>query len=361
MFLATNFLIFLSIATSTLCSASYENDLQSLSELVQRRLHYIQHPKNCSSAPKAYCKVPDFCGFGCQVHQIVTCLVVAYVKQRTLVLANGRNLYGNHTWTDVFEPVSNSCTSITEGSEIVMWPANDTVPVMEVPGIYFLKPKAKFLPLAIPADLAPQLKRLHPNPSAWWIAQFIQYIVRFKPSVEKMLLEALQKFQMANLYTVGVQVRRTDKNSEAKPRKLEEYMEKVKQHFEDRYKNCKLCRRARRRIYLATDEPKVIAEARANYSDYELLVNEKGAGSAAPKRRKSEQGLNGVLVDIFLLSQSDYLVCTFSSNVCRLAYVMNMAVNPSTATNVASIDSSFNFAFGVDKEEVVEMPVYEGV
>ena len=41
---------------------------------------------------------------------------------------------------------------------------------------------------------------------------------------------------------------------------------------------------------------------------------------AAVNSRYNLASLKGVIVDIHMLSQSDYLVCTFSSQVCRIAY-----------------------------------------
>lgn len=44
------------------------------------------------------------------------------------------------------------------------------------------------------------------------------------------------------------------------------------------------------------------------------------AKSAGLGRRYSVDSLRNVILDIVLLSECDYLVCTFSSQVCRLAY-----------------------------------------
>ena len=64
---------------------------------MQRRLHHLQNPKNCSSARKLVCSFDVFCGFGCQVHHAMYCFMVAYASERTLILqSQGMCLEGVH-------------------------------------------------------------------------------------------------------------------------------------------------------------------------------------------------------------------------------------------------------------------------
>lgn len=44
------------------------------------------------------------------------------------------------------------------------------------------------------------------------------------------------------------------------------------------------------------------------------------ANTASVGRRYSFDSLKNIILDIWLLSETDFLVCTFSSQVCRLAY-----------------------------------------
>ena len=44
--------------------------------------------------------------------------------------------------------------------------------------------------------------------------------------------------------------------------------------------------------------------------------------------RYEENALNAIIRDVFLLANSDFLVCTMSSNVCRLAHELRMASEP---------------------------------
>lgn len=88
------------------------------------------------------------------------------------------------------------------------------------------------------------------------------------------------------------------------------------EHADEYFNQLELTQRVdQRRIYLASDDPRVITEARSKYPNYEVLGNSDIAKSAAVASRYSESSLKGIIVDIHLLSMSDYLVCTFSSQV----------------------------------------------
>ncbi len=55
----------------------------------------------------------------------------------------------------------------------------------------------------------------------------------------------------------------------------------------------------------------------------------KVAGTAASTfQRYSANSLIDLLADIVMLSESDFLVCTFSSQVCRVAYELMQAKYP---------------------------------
>lgn len=63
------------------------------------------------------------CGYGCQLHHVVYCFIVAYATQRTLILKSKGWRYARGGWEEVFEPVSKTCTSL-EGASISSWPGN---------------------------------------------------------------------------------------------------------------------------------------------------------------------------------------------------------------------------------------------
>ena len=61
--------------------------------------------------------------------------------------------------------------------------------------------------------------------------------------------------------------------------------------------------------------------------------------------RYSQPGFESFLFDIYFLSRADHLVCTFSSNVCRLAYELLVPSAPDTYRLAVSLDIHFHNQF----------------
>lgn len=334
-----------------------EDNLQGLENLVQRRLEYLQNPANCSSARKVTLELPDTCGHGCQMHAVIYGLAFAYATERTLVLSPNSKLYHKRTWNDVFLPLSPTCTSLHSSSS-AEYPTNDDPQLIYVPRIDLMNPKAEFIPLAYPADLGEKLKGLHSSPGVWWVAQLAKYVSKYQPKVHEMLGRELVRMGVRNGPIVGVHVRRTDKIFEAAFHNLTEYMVHVEDYFAGLDK--KYGKTFKRRIFLATDEPAVLKEAQLAYPQYEIAQDMRGAETASVDKRLSGDGLDEVLIDIHTLYHTDYLVCTFSSNICRLAYAMRLALHDQTVNNFVSLDDQYHFAKGVE-EHSQNMPTYPNV
>ena len=86
---------------------------KEVADLLQRRLHFLQHPPSCSAAKKVVCKISKPCGFACQIHHLGYCFVVAYATERTLVIDDRGWKYSPEGWDKVFLPLSDSCTNLT--------------------------------------------------------------------------------------------------------------------------------------------------------------------------------------------------------------------------------------------------------
>ena len=54
----------------------------------------------------------------------------------------------------------------------------DDAQVVILPIVDILKPKPDYLPIAIPADIADRLEKVHGEPHIWWVGQFMKYLVR---------------------------------------------------------------------------------------------------------------------------------------------------------------------------------------
>nr|XP_020655368.1 alpha-(1,6)-fucosyltransferase isoform X1 [Pogona vitticeps] len=345
-----------------------EKEAKDLTELVQRRITYLQNPKDCSKAKKLVCNINKGCGYGCQLHHVVYCFMIAYGTQRTLILESQNWRYATGGWETVFRPVSETCTD-RSGSTTGHWSglfsgsfqlpkldcsiyqlngvitckgeANDKdVQVIELPIVDSLHPRPPYLPLAIPEDLADRLIRVHGDPAVWWVSQFVKYLIRPQPWLEKEIEEATRKLGFKHP-VIGVHVRRTDKvGTEAAFHPIEEYMVHVEEHFQLLSHRMHI---DKKRVYLATDDPSLLQEAKSKYPNYEFISDNSISWSAGLHNRYTENSLRGVILDIHFLSQADFLVCTFSSQVCRVAYEIMQTLHPDASAFFHSLDDIYYF------------------
>jgi glycoprotein 6-alpha-L-fucosyltransferase len=86
--------------------------LSTLSKRIQHHLYRLQNPTNCSqNIRKLVCYLDKQCGFGCQIHHLSYCFIVAYATHRTLLLYDDGNnwQYSINGWQSIFQPLSNTC------------------------------------------------------------------------------------------------------------------------------------------------------------------------------------------------------------------------------------------------------------
>jgi len=315
-----------------------EREAVDLSGLVQDRLTALQNPEDCSSARKLLCNLNKGCGYGCQIHHAVYCFITAYGTKRTMILNSKGWRYNKKGYQEVFQPVSDTCT-IAEGSK-VNWPGSENTQVVELPIVDSVNPRPPFLPPSVPQDLVHRISRLHGDPIVWWLGQFLKYMLRPQPHLQEMLDNTVSNTGFKGPI-VGIHVRRTDKvGTEAAFHSVEEYMTHVEEWFNMYQLNHKI---DKKRVFVASDDPKVLAECRKKFSEYEFIGDQEVAKSAAVSSRYTDSSLRGVIQDIHLLSLSDYLVCTFSSQVCRIAYEIMQSRVPDASDRFKSLDDIFYF------------------
>lgn len=307
------------------------------------------------------------------MHHVVYCFIMAYANERTLILKSKGWRYHKSGWEEVFKPISDTCTT-SDGSSHANWGSSHyNTQVVDLPIIDSLNPRPAHLPLAIPADLAPRLKRLHGEPIVWWVGQFLKYLLRMQPETETIIEAGMHKLGFQSPI-VGVHIRRTDKvGTEAALHKVEEYM----QHVDEYYNQLEMIEKVeKRRVFLASDDPKVtpsvqmytfgllpgpwdrllflltqllvhcsqvIAETREKYPKYEIIGDPDVAKMAALSTRYTDSSLYGIILDIHLLSRSDFLVCTFSSQVCRVAFEIMQTLYPDASHRFKSLDDIYYY------------------
>jgi glycoprotein 6-alpha-L-fucosyltransferase len=65
------------------------SEAQLLADQVQQDFHRIQNPPDCMVAKKLLCSLDKLCGYGCQMHHIMYCFIVAHFTNRTMILNSG--------------------------------------------------------------------------------------------------------------------------------------------------------------------------------------------------------------------------------------------------------------------------------
>ncbi|XP_052796620.1 alpha-(1,6)-fucosyltransferase-like isoform X2 [Mya arenaria] len=190
--------------------------------------------------------------------------------------------------------------------------------------------------MEIPNHLANKLISFNNQPSAWWIGVMAEYMLG-NDNLSRIVQDAMRTMPFSSP-VVGVHVRRTDKiGREAKFHALEEYMN----HVAGWYSAYEAVNgRVERKVYLASDSVKVLHEAEQKYPEYAFLFNETITKYSTNEktRTSTKMALDGIVRDTVLLSRCDYLVCTMSSNVCRLAYELMHVHHGDAFNRVVSVD-----------------------
>ena len=335
--------------------ASWRNlEAADLSEIVQKRLYALQNPSDCLNAKKLLCNLNKLCGFGCQLHHVVYCFIVAYATERTLMLYSENWRYDKAGFEEVFKPLSENCGfSKEELQSRVMWPGDNNTRMIELPIIEYMHPRPEFLPPSIPEDISDRIITLHGDPPVWWISQFLKFLLRPQQTTFELLKE-VESQRYTKVPMVGIHIRRTDKlDKEAAFHGVEEYMKHVKTFFQQVEINTGNTSLSPKIIYIASDDPGVFSECRTKYPEYTFLGDEARAQSAKISSRYNKNSLLGLISDIHMLSLSDYIVCTFSSQVCRLAYEIQQQRYVDGSWRFKSLDDTWYFGGADHHQEVI--------
>nr|XP_045595345.1 alpha-(1,6)-fucosyltransferase-like [Procambarus clarkii] len=260
--------------------------------------------------------------------------MAAYGTNRTIVIDFSKWRYTNNGWKDIFLPFSASCNISKDN--ITTWPGGNDSQTIQFQGS-LTNPKPEHIPLAIPRDISDRLIRLVGEPGAWWVGQFVKYVFKHPPYIQE-IINRVEKSINFQRPIVGVHVRRTDKKSEASYHDLEEYMEQVEQY----YNGLQIVNpNVTRRIYLASDEPSVFTEAKKKYPHYEILYHKRNIDVVKDETRFTVTSLRDLVVDIYFLARTDYIVVTLSSNVRRLVYELMQTMRLDAPNRCYSLDQPY--------------------
>mmetsp|Transcript_21590 Transcript_21590/g.47393 ORF Transcript_21590/g.47393 Transcript_21590/m.47393 type:complete len:593 (-) Transcript_21590:346-2124(-) len=305
------------VTASSPCT-QYKEGMKQLTLDVQADIYKLQHPQDCSAVPLLECdssKGMDQ-GTGSRLFFLTRCLAKCVELRRTCVL--NPNMPGTTQMLSPFEPWSN-CTmadvqkarNAGRGRHMVYEPKS-------MPDMAVIE--------GIKGGLVP--KQYAKRGYFWWKAQEMLYALRPTPST----VRALQEHKRAIGWPAdgtrvhGMQVRRTDKVEgklkEAEKVPVDQYAEKLVMMAETRLKpNDQVPVKT---VLLATDDPKIQAEAKEAEKKYGLQFLKI---LPAPKRKIGNfkgRELKDAL-DILVLADTEVLVFTYSSGFGALAFLLKLA------------------------------------
>ena len=188
---------------------------------------------------------------------------------------------------------------------------------------------------AVPEDLLYRVARIHPDPRLWWYSQLVKYVIRPKESLIKQL-EVEKKKALGDsgnhTHWIGVHIRKGDKIlREAKSYDPKEYMARVNDYADMRRSGEN--EEEAPLVYLASDDAKSLVKIRSDYTHFDF------AGPRAPiPRTCCGSGFLATAIDVFMLAQSKHMVCTLSSNICRLAFELMQTLQVDGRSSLTSLD-----------------------
>lgn len=192
----------------------------------------------------------------------------------------------------------------------------------------------------IPADIASRIKKISDEPLAWWTGQVMHLAIKYVPKIWQLIDQEVEKFKsFEEGPIVGVHIRRTDQLEFFPKYNVTDYMKHVENYY-DQLEMTQVIHK--RRIYIATEEPAVIKEIEEKYPEYDIISNKEAATIARNlTTRWSPEALIGIVTDLHMLSQTDYVVCAFSSNVCLFLLENFQVQHPDSSNKLVSIDTMY--------------------
>ncbi|CAG7836270.1 unnamed protein product, partial [Allacma fusca] len=296
-------------------------DSDALSEIVQSRLNTLQS-FNCQST-RISCGSPTDCGLGCQVHYLMTCLMLSYSLNGTLIPDFSKWPYSTK-WDDIFESINPTNCGPNNDTLTVVWGKNE-ITLKHASNKNFLRQFKLGLPIT--RSLGKQLKKSFSNPFLWWAGQFANFTLRPVLEAESWILKTKDFLQFSSGPIVGILIRRRDKKGEKKQQfhSIDKHFTTAKKYFDNidhRGMN------VTRKVYVATDDRSVIKLSQKRYRPpkWEIVA----------AQRKLD--IEDIMKDIILLSDCDFVVCSFTSDICRLVLELMDSRSLNAASKVKSLN-----------------------
>ncbi|XP_047145680.2 alpha-(1,6)-fucosyltransferase [Hydra vulgaris] len=320
------------------------NTLKEIHELMWQQIHALQEEGDCEEKKILLCRnVENYAGFGSNVHRYGVCMQVAYGLGRIFFIYQEQynHFDGIFQWV---KPESlkcgylkqkillnklNSCNAqdsscyLSNGFDL-----NNNHKVIEFNTLVKSVPYPRHIPGTLPEELKKNLLFLGvKSPWLWFTSQFLAYLL-LRPNLSFYeTLFALKKKINFTSPIVGFHIRHGDKltSREAKYINESEFVKVAKEYFNEN-------KISHKRIYTATDNISVIDQVKKYAPEFQTtclpqnyLLN--GLGSYFQKNF-SKEIIESTLVDLYLLTNTEYHVCDISSNLCRLVHELKQGRPP---------------------------------
>ncbi len=161
-----------------------------------------------------------------------------------------------------------------------------------------------------------------------------------------MVLEYINQIDFKNPIA-GIHIRRTDRIKKEHYVPIEKYMEEI----EDYYDKMEITQPIEeRRVFLATDTQGVIAEFKNKYPNYRFFLVDDV--QSFKNYRWTDASLWLIIVNIKLLSMCDFVVCTYTSSVCRTIDEYRQQRDSETLMSIKSLQFIFFLNYENDRHGI---------
>ena len=333
--------------------------LRDIQQFIWNNLDGLQSYGNCEDKLILYCAGHTLAGIGSMLFRYGACLQVAFALGRTMFIDQKeyKHFGGLNNWIRL---ESEKCGWLKEkyrnhtdrcnlderrcylnGNILEV---NNSIKVLEFyPRDMF--PIPRYVPSTIPSFIEKPLIKLNiKNPWLWFSSQFLGYMVlRTNTKFQKLLANIKSNISYSNI-ALSLHIRRGDKitTGEAAFIPDERYIQAVSNIFDK--KNIKTLNEINktRIVYIASDDQllNISKKFPSNYVIKRLPSKYLSGGLQSYfTPRFPRIILESILIDIHLLTHTNFTICTMSSNVCRLVNLLKNAVPPYNVTNrVVTLD-----------------------
>ena len=334
------------------------NTLKDIQDFIWNILDELQESGNCEDKPILYCECAEnFSGLGSMLFRYGYCLQVAFALGRTMFIYQKQYQHfgGLNKWLrlepekcrylkEKYRNYPNPCNledrkCYLDDNVLMVDNSNKVLEIFPKPSF----PIARYIPSTIPSFIEEALVKLNvQDPWLWFTSQFLGYLI-LRPNDE--FQKTLQNVKTSVSYHnigLSLHIRRGDKitKHEADFIPDETFIEAMQDLYD--HENIKEIN-STRIIYIASDSDlssmkKVLP---SNYIMKRLPPKYLSEGLQSYFTNKFPSIiLESILIDINLLAHTDFTICTMSSNICRLIYLLKNAIPPyDTTKRIISLDS----------------------